>query len=277
MKTLHKFLSAAAAVIALAPVCSFAQLGTTTYNGNASTGFGGPIGQGALTFSTDGTTLFGTVTPGGTSGFNDTLVIYIDSQAGGFNTTSGFTDTGGGNDNLRKSISGYNGTTRSTVNFAPGFGADYAIALGPTAASFGALFTLANNGSFNYGTDGTNGNANLTPTGTNGLIKDGNGNVTGNQTFTFSIPLALLGGATSFNFETTYLDGNGTYRSNEALGNTITDTDNPLNTGNIGQDTSLTGTFNTFVIVPEPSTWLAGGLLVLVGGLTMARSRRSVA
>ncbi len=79
----------------------------TTYAGNGAGGFGNPVGSGSLTLTSDGTTLFGSITPGGASGFNDTLVIYIDDKAGGFNDISTFTDTGGGNDTLRKAISGF--------------------------------------------------------------------------------------------------------------------------------------------------------------------------
>src|SRR5258708_27704366 len=76
-----------------------------TYSGNGNSGFGGPIGLGSLTLTDDGTTVFGTVNKG-PNGFNAVLVIYIDSQAGGFSDTSGFAD---GGDGLRKAISGFDG------------------------------------------------------------------------------------------------------------------------------------------------------------------------
>ena len=224
------------------------------YKGNGNGGFGGTIGQGMLTFSSDGTTLTGTITQGGSSGFNDELVIYIDDQAGGFGTTSTFTDTGGG-DKLREATSGLgsNGTTRAPLNFTGGFGADYAIALSPAKAQFGAVYTLDNVANFTY-----DGSASLSPTGTNTAA-----------TYTFSFPLSDIGSPTSFHFATTYLDGVGAYRSNEAVGNTITDVTNPANTnpstGNLGQDTGAVG-FSTFN-VPEPSTWamLVGGAGMLAG------------
>ena len=244
---------------------------TTTYNGNTNTGFDGAVGNGMLKFSTDGTTLTGTITNGSTSsGFNDTLVIYIDDTAGGFTSTSTFTDTGTGsdaNDNLRASVSGYssNTNTRAPLNFASGFGADYAISIGPNSASFGALFTLSSASAFTYGSNGSNGNLNLTPTGTGT-----------SATYTFSLPLSLIGSPTSFNFASTYLDGgtfvnsttgamDSAYRSNETYGNTLTDTTNPGNVGNIGQDTATLG-FQTF-FVPEPGTWamLFAGLGLLIG------------
>src|SRR5205807_6405782 len=107
-----------------------------TYSGNGNSGFGGPIGLGSLTLTDDGTTVSGTVNKG-PNGFNDVLVIYIDSQAGGFSDTSGFAD---GNDGLRKAISGFDGGgNRSLLTFTGGFSPDYAIALGPASDNFGGL------------------------------------------------------------------------------------------------------------------------------------------
>ena len=60
----------------------------TVYSGNGNTGFGGPIGTGSLTLTDDGTTVSGTITKG-SGGFNDVLVIYIDtgSNSGILGTT----------------------------------------------------------------------------------------------------------------------------------------------------------------------------------------------
>src|SRR5438093_6786352 len=97
-----------------------------TYSGNGNSGFGGPIGQGSLTLTDNGTTVSGTVNKG-PNGFNDVLVIYIDSVAGGFSDTSGFAD---GGDGLRKAISGFDGgANRSLLTMGGGFLPDYAIAL----------------------------------------------------------------------------------------------------------------------------------------------------
>lgn len=261
-KSLKFFGLASAAAIALSLSAQAATV-TSTYNGNGKSDFDGAVGNGMLELSSDGTTLTGTITNGNpTSGFNDTLVIYIDSVAGGFTTTSGFTDSGSpaASDNLRASISGYNGTTRAPLNFATGFAADFAIALGPTSANFGALFTLSN-GTFTYGTDGTNGGINFAPTGTGANTS---------TTLTFSLPLSLIGSPTSFKFATTYLNGGtatgaSVYRSGETYRNTITDITNPTNSGSIGQDTATLG-FVTFP-VPEPGTWamMLGGVGLLVG------------
>ena len=248
MKKSLQAIGLVSALALLSPLSVPAATTTSTYKGNGKSDFDGAIGNGMLTFSSDGTTLTGTITNGNASaGFNDTLVIYIDSVTGGFTSTSTFMDTGGGTDNLRSAISGYNGTTRALLNFATGFGADYAIAIGPSSASFGAVFTLSSATGFTYGSDGSNGNVNITP------------NNTGTSaTYTFSLPLSVIGSPTSFRFSTTYLNGGtatGTsaYRSNETFGNTLTDATNPANTGSVGQDTAAAG-FLTFP-VPEPGTW----------------------
>src|SRR5881628_2875479 len=82
-------------------VCFSLSASAATYSGNGNSGFGGPIGLGSLTLTDNGTTVSGTVNKG-PNGFNDVLVIYIDSVAGGFSDTSGFADA---NDGLRRAIS----------------------------------------------------------------------------------------------------------------------------------------------------------------------------
>ena len=262
---------ASAAALAL----SFsAQAQTQTYAGNGAVGFGGPVGAGMLTFSSNGTTLTGTFTTGNNGGTNtayDELVIYISTGGAGSNTTAGFTDDGGmaNGDVLHEAISGYDqtaagGTVQSIVNFAPGFNANYAIALGPVGAGFGALFGLPGTGTATANAFDYLGTANLTPTG--------NRNAPVAGPYTFSISLASIGSPKSFQFSTTYLNSDSAdtiYRSNEAF-NSITDTTTPTNTGNPGQDTVTLGvdTFGTPTGgVPEPSTWamMLGGVAMLAG------------
>lgn len=215
----------------------------TTYNGNGNSGFGGPIGGGSLTLTDDGTTLFGTVTKG-PNGFNDTLVIYIDSVAGGFSDTSGFADA---NDGLRKSISGFDGGNRSTLNFTTGFLPDYVIALKPTSfENFGGLWSLANGGNNSLGFISSVG---LTPTANSGAA-----------TYTFGLSLASIGitGGQSFELFGTYISVGG-YRSDEAVAGN--------DTGTQGWNTFNQTSFGTFTTtpVPEPTTVAlgAGGLALL--------------
>src|SRR5256714_12827053 len=89
-----------------------------TYSGNGNSGFGGPIGQGSLTLTDDGTTVSGTLTRGA-GNFNDALVLYVDSVPGGFSDTSGFNDGGGG---LRSGLSGVcGGGEWRVLTLTPGF------------------------------------------------------------------------------------------------------------------------------------------------------------
>jgi hypothetical protein len=222
-----------------------------TYNGNGDTGFGGPIGQGSLTLTDDGTTISGTITKGA-GGFNDALVLYIDSVPGGFSDTSGFAD---GNDGLRKAISGFDGgSNRSLMTFVPGFLPDYAIALGPADDSFGGVWQLANGGanSLNY-----MDSANLSPLGNSS-----------SATYTFSFTLADIGltpgAGQSFELFGTYTSDSG-YRSTEAIAGNDSGTQGwtPF------AQTSY-GTYTT-TLVPEPTT---AALLGLAGLATVIAGRR---
>src|SRR6267142_1939903 len=163
------------------PLCIFLLTATlssfaATYSGNGNSGFGGPIGLGSLTLTDNGTTVSGTVNKG-PNGFNDVLVLYIDSIGGGFSDTSGFGD---GADGLRKAISGFDGAAnRSLMTFWAGFNPDYGIALGPSSDNFGGLWQLANGSanSLNFVSS-----VNLNPTG--------NAN---NPTYTFSFNVSQIG------------------------------------------------------------------------------------
>ena len=106
-----------------------APAGVYNYTGNGDTSVNGGVGLGSLTLSDSGSTIRGTVNIGGTSpyGFSSTVVLYIDSRAGGFADTTGFSD----NSTLyTRAVSGYyDATHRATAVFAPNFAADYAIVL----------------------------------------------------------------------------------------------------------------------------------------------------
>ena len=223
------------------------------YSGNGKNGFGGPIGQGSLTLTDDGTTISGTLTRGG-GNFNDALVLYVDSVPGGFSDTSGFND---GGDGLRRAISGFDGgANRSVLTMTAGFGADYAIALGPAPSeSFGGLWQLSNGG----------GNNSL------GFISSVNLNPTGDalsSSYTFSFDVSQIGlspnSGQSIRLLGTYISNSG-YRSDEALAGDVSGVQgwNPF-----------TGTADApYAIVPEPSTGL---LFVLAAfGAVLGRRRRA--
>ncbi|AZQ44115.1 T9SS type A sorting domain-containing protein [Nonlabens ponticola] len=177
----------------------------SSYSGNGNSGFGGPVGQSSLQLTDDGTTVTGTFTRGTNDNFNNELVIYIDSKTGGFTSTANFNDPSSG-DKLRRSIAGFggfDGASRSVVNFPAGFEADYAIAIN---TSFGGLWTLVENAEFPF------------------VVGVGNPSSNTDASFTFSFKWEDLGipNSNSFDFLITYMDGfggNGVFRSNEGYGN----------------------------------------------------------
>ena len=208
-----------------------------TYSGNGNSGFGGPIGLGSLTLTDNGTTVFGQVNKG-PNGFNDVLVIYLDSVGGGFSDTSGFAD---GGDGLRKAISGFDGgANRSLLTFS-GMLPDYAIALGPSSDNFGGLWQLANGGNNSLPFIAS---VNLNPTG--------NAN---SPTYTFSFNVSQIGmtpnlGGT-FRMLGTYTSNTG-FRSDEAVaGNDV-----GAQGWNPFQQTALA----SYTIVPEPASMTLIGL-----------------
>ncbi len=236
-----KSLSALAALVALAGSAQAA-----VYAGNSASGFGGVIGGSSLTITDNGTNVdFSLTTSGAFS--NDALILYINSVAGGANNTSTYTDTADGG---RTAISGLSGSGRTLVNFAAGFGADFAITLQP--GIFSGTFDLSTPASFGF----VQGN---------GLSGSGSG------PFTFSIAKASLGlpgvGAYSFDFVGTLISTTA-FRSNETIGTSVTaNVDGNGNAGFTGTQTFSSS--NTFA-VPEPS----GLSLLALTGLAFARRRR---
>jgi len=245
---------------------SVAQTTSQVYSGNGNSGFGGVIGTGSLsvTNNTAGNLVF-TLTKG-SANFNDALVLYIDSIAGGFIDTLSFNDQA---DLLRQAISGASGgstgidaNTRSIISFNNGFTANYAIALDQNFAGLWQLNSGGNN-SLAFVTA-----ANLIPTAT-----------ATSATYTWNINVTDIGltanSEQSFAFVGTYLNASNSFRSNEAIGFSIGSI-NPGN-GGIGSypNTIATGEV-TFQTVPEPSTYcmaLAG--LACAGYLVRRRRKRA--
>ena len=179
---------------------------STSYSGNGNNGFGGALGTGSFDISDDGTTVTLTFNRG-SGNFNDALVVYIDSESGGPSNTSNFTDTG---DPSRQAVSGYNGSSRSTVNFPVGFRPDFAISANVNGSdpNFNNLFDLAENGSHTF-VDGVNINP-----------SSGVGNSTYTMKFDFS-EINTSSGTESFSFVATYLNEGSAFRSDEAIGDGI--------------------------------------------------------
>ncbi len=157
----------------------------------------------------------------------------------------------------------HNGTpSRTQVNFAPGFGADYGISFENTA--FNGVFSLpTDTSSLTYVTG-------QSPfTGTNGADS---------VTVTYA-QLGLTPGQ-SFSFVGTLLDPTSAYRSNETIGTSATTVGDSGANGNAGYTGTQTfSTSNTFMTAgpaaaPEPSgaASLLMGALVL-GGFVVARRR----
>lgn len=260
---MKKLLLAAVASVALSSGV-FAQV-TNTFNGNGNTGFGGTVGNSSLQIVSlaDGTLNF--TWTRGTGNFNDALVLYIDSTAGGFSDTLSFNDQA---DPLRRAISGASGgstgidaNTRSTVTFNTGFTANYAFA---ADTGFGGLWTLASGGDNSLPFAAATGFA---PTGSATAA-----------TYSWSFNVSSIGltanSGQSFKFVGTYLNSGNSFRANEALGFSIAGA-NP-GAGGIGSypNTIATSEF-TFQTIPEPSTYALLALsAAALGGYVVRRRRR---
>jgi hypothetical protein len=224
----------------------------TVYSGNGINSFNGAIGNGNLTLTDDGSTVYGSLVLAGSGLGGNAFVLYI--GAGGFSSTSGFNDNG---DQLRTAISQYNGSgSQSILNFGSGgFAPAYAIAMQPgSGINFGGLWDLANGGANSLP---FNSSVNLSPTGSDGA---------GTYTFSFSLSSIGLTAGQSFNLFGLEVSTTG-YSSAEAIGGTLTGANGYGNTQTVD-------TFSTYTTaVPEPSTLALGGLSALATLLAVRRRK----
>jgi len=226
----------------VAAICGTA--GATTYNGNGATGFGGSVGTGSVSI-TDSLSGMNITFNRGSGTMDNNLVLYLDTQPGGFTDTSTFGD-GGYGDPGRTAISGYNsgnGPSRTIATFAAGFGADYAISI---ENNFIGVFGLASGGqnSLNF---------------LFGLSQSGNDS---DASYSISLTTAQMsqigltaGSGQTFGFEGTLISGSA-YRSDETIGNSITtpDVGSAPNGGFNGSVTFSSVNSYTLTAVPEPSS-----------------------
>ena len=249
-----------------------------TFAPNGNSGFGGNLGQGnGLTISNDGQggIKLSLDLSGGGGGFgggnvaND-VVIYVDTGAGGgISSTSVLTDTGAPNgDGGRQATSGLsnaNTNNRSTLNFGGVLAPQYGIDLGQY---YGQVFHLTTPSLTQ--TDGASPGG----TGANGLTYAINGNVANIDVPATDLGLTAGAGATLQLFAT-YISEDG-YRSNEAIGTFVS---GDATAQGYGVDQTVATDFS-FGVVPEPSTWCAGALCLVVAarvGLTCFRTKRAAA
>ena len=246
LKTSKTFFSVAVLATVVAVSSVRAQSVSENYAGNQNTSFGGAVGNGSLQVVNDSLGAINFTYTRGSSNFDNPIVIYIDSLTGGATSTSGFTDTG---DPLRKAISGLDGN-RSTLNFAAGFGADYAIAL---SNSFAGLWSLSNPASFPFQVS-----AGLLPSSATQT----------EASYTFGITAADIGltanSGDSFSFFSTYLSESA-FRLVETFGASYTGS--PA----AGWNTFDAAGVNTVTLVPEPATC---GFLATAAAAVAARLAR---
>jgi len=227
------------------------------YYGNGNSSGGGAVGNGRLSLTDNGSTVSGTFYKG-TGSFQLNLVLYIDSVAGGFVDTTQFSDSG---DALRTAVSGYyaSASARATAYFAPGFTADYAIALGVNGPNKGNLYHLVAGGN-----------------GSMELIKSVNlypYNNLNASSYTFNFNLADIGlpagSGNFFKIESSYVGiTGGAYRELESFESL---------TGTRGYGTVTFGNYDTYGVDPVPemttgSLAIFGGLII--GGKLLMRNRR---
>lgn len=243
------FLMAAMAAFGLSTAAQAAI--TSTYGGNAATGFGGPFGTGSLTVSDDGAgNITFTLYPNGSDYGGNDAVLYLDTKPGGNVDTSLLNDQSDFGHTLIDGATPSNGSdgnqpTRTTAVFPAGFGADVGIDF--ETGVYSAVFDITNPTSFTYlngNSIGANGPYSVTVTRTQLGIGP-------------TDPIGIVGSLISGSL----------YRSNETIGSSIVPV--PADGGgNAGFNGSIVYASDVVFSVPEPASL---SLLALAGLATLRR------
>jgi hypothetical protein len=220
-----------------------------TYLGNGSGAADSAVGHGKLVLSDNGSTIHCVFNAASAPPADSLLVLYIDSVANGFSSTSAFNDKG---NIMKAAISGLKmyGTSRSTATFASGFGADYALVLKPGDVNYNALFTLNTDGSLEQ------------YTGSLGYTGDSQ-----NSSVYFDWSSIGIGSGTprTFRFESTYIN------PSTSTGRTLESFENFAGDSLAGWNSVTFANYDTYPIspVPEPVNVALGifgsGFLVVSG------------
>jgi hypothetical protein len=210
------------------------------YANGSGTGFGGTLGNGAISMDAVGSDLVISFAPG--NALNDIVGLYLDTKTGGFLDADMRDHADGGRTVLSELT-----LTQNDV-FPAGITPDYGLAIG----NFGSVFFELNAGN-------TDGHLNF---------------LLFNAAPTISIPLATIGNPSQINFFAGYASGGG-YNSNESLpfSAPLQAAGNPgFGDGQFGGLTTG-GTYENYnqFLIPEPASLS----LLLPLGLLVRRSRRA--
>ena len=229
------------------------------YPGNGAGAANSPVGHGSLTWGDNGTTLQCIFTPGSTVPSDYALVLYIDSVAGGFSSTSAFSDYG---NPTKAAISGYklSGASHSTATFASGFGADYALVIEPSEPNYNAVYSLDAGGSLTE------------VVGSSSLGYTDNG-VKCSVSFDWSKIGVGTGAPKTLNFESTYIN------VSTSTGRTLESFEGFANGSQSGWNSVMFANYDRYPVaaVPEPVSMalgIFGGMFVVVSRIRRWRRLR---